>query len=308
MADMLIDTEQPSVAQDWCNCQLDYLNNYYRPRDEWQKALSILVGIYAMIKQHQIMQEYLALAKEQVAKAERYLRLAERHYYEIAITTFNCQKSLWNRYLDDFGSFETRYVADAFRLIEYDPEYKVQEDRNIRCVGSMFDMAARQNARQRGKYNPGFACHDNAYFSIMRVQSQVSAVNHFYRHEENRKLVFDEWYWQRQTAGIGIVDSMGNRTVAGLNQAGQVANQALGQVNNAVSLVQNAFRFVENGYTNLANFWGSVANTAFQFAAYQQGRSNAGAFPDMSQQQQVLSQGQQGNFQGQGFNQVTRIN
>ena len=285
MADL--STSDPGVAQTWNDCQKSYLNDYYKPRDNWQKALSTLVGIYSLVKQHQIMQEYLKLAKEQVKQAERYLALAESHYNTIAVPTYRCQKDLFTRYLGKFSGYECSYLEEAFRLKEYDPEYKLQEGRAISTVQHMFDKARLQRRRQVGKYNTGLACHDNSYFTVMQAQAKVSAVNHAYRFEENRKFKLDQWYWQKCTAGIGIVDSMGNRVVSGLNGGASVANQALNSVGNAYGLVQNAFQFVENGYTNLANFWGSVSNTAFQFAGYQYGRSQASPFNNGAQAPQV---------------------
>lgn len=265
-------------AEAYKEIQNKYRTDYLIPRDRWQSALALLVGVYSLIKQHQIMKEYLNLAKDQVKQAERYLKLAEDHYATISVPTFKCQKKLFERYLTEFSGRENAYLEEAFRLKEYTPEYKLQEGRALATVQMMFDKAALQRRRQIGKYNVGRACHDNTYFAVTMAQAKVAAANHGYRFEEARKFKLDQWYWARQSAGIGIVDSMAGRVVSGLNGGAAVATSGLNAVGGAYGIAQNAFKFVENGYTNLANFWGSVANTAFQYAGYQQGRSQAMPF------------------------------
>jgi hypothetical protein len=262
----------------WKEMTNKYLEDVAKPQLAFQTILSTLVGVYALVKQHQLMKEYLKLAKRQVVIAEEYLQLAKDHYHSISVPTWKCQKMLFDRYVSGFAPYETEYLSDAFRLKEYSPEYKAQEGRAIATVQAMFDKARLQRLRQNGKYNRGRACFDSTYFAIMQAQAKVAAVNHAYRFEENRKFKLDQWYWQRRTQGVAVVSDMGNRVVGGLNGGAGVANQGLGLVGDAVGRVQGAFGFVENGYTNLANFWGGLANTAFQFAGYSYGRSQAMPF------------------------------
>lgn len=263
---------------DYLALQTRYLDEVYKPQLAWQTALSTITGIYSLIKQHQVIKEYLKLAKQQVAIAQDYLKLAQNHYHTISVPTWKCQKMLFDRYVSSFSSYENEYVADAFRLKEYSPEYKLQEGRALATVQLMFDKARIQRRRQTGKYNTGRACYDNTYFSIQQALAKTAAANHAYRFEETRKFKLDQWYWQRRTQGAAIVDNMANRVVSGLNGGASVANQGLSLVGDGVGRVQSAFQFVENGYTNLANFYGSVANTAFQFAGYAYGRSQATPF------------------------------
>lgn len=263
---------------DYLALQTRYLDEVYKPQLAWQTALSAITGVYSLIKQHQVIKEYLKLAKQQVRIAEDYLKLAQDHYHSISVPTWKCQKMLFDRYVNSFGNYETEYTADAFRLKEYNPEYKVQEGRAIATVQLMFDKARLQRRRQTGKYNTGRACYDNTYFSIQQALAKTAAVNHAYRFEENRKFKLDQWYWQRRTQGAAIVDNMANRVVSGLNGGASVANQGLSIVGDGVGRVQSAFQFVSEGYGALSNFWGGVANTAFQFAGYSYGRSQAMPF------------------------------
>ena len=241
-------------------------------------VLSGLIGTYGLIRQHGIISEYLKLAKEQTAQADRYLKLAESNYNDISVPTFKAQEGLFNRYLSQFGGYETRFLADAFKFDEYTPDYKLQEGRAINTVQVQFDKAQLQRRRQVGRYNTGRACHDATMFGIARATAKVAAINHAYRFEESRKFKLDQWYWSRKVAGVGVVDSMRGNVISGLNGGSAGATSGINAISSAVGAKSQVFQNVENGYTNLANFYGSIANNGFSVAGFQLGRSAVSPF------------------------------
>lgn len=278
-------TDDVAVANVWAPKVQDAINKWETQQNDWQaiatqktnwqQVLAGLTGIYGLIKQHGIIKEYLKLAKEQVAQAERYLKLAESHYNEVALPTYKCQKELFTRYLGQFGGYETKFIAEAFRLCEYCPDYKLQEGRAIATVQAQFDRAQQQRRRQVGKYNTGRACHDATQFAISGALAKVAAVNHAYRFEENRKFKIDQWYWQRKLAGASFVADMRGNVISGLNGGASVATSALGGIASALSARGSAVDGAGSGYGALASFYGGLAQTGFTTMGYGIGRNAA---------------------------------
>lgn len=252
------------------------------PRQTAEVVLSGLIGVYSLVRQHQIQRDYLRLAEEQVEQAERYLLLSEDNYNNIAVPTFRCQKDLFDRYLSDFSGRESEFLTDAFKFDEFTPDYDVQEGRALGAVSAAFGRARQQRRRNIGKYNTGRACHDIVETSIAEARASVAAVNTAYRYEEQRKFRFDQWYFQRRTAGVAMVSDMASRVVSGINQGVAGVNSALAGVGSAVAASNQAFQFVENATTNQANFFGSLGRTAFDNGQRIRGRNSAIDFLNQS--------------------------
>ena len=281
-----------SVANTQKEAQTDYIDRVAEPQTSAWATLAKLVGIYGLVRQYQIQKDYLDETKAATAQAERYLKLAESAYQTISVPTFRCQKALFQRYLCDFSTYESRYVGDAFRLKEYDPKYQVQEGRAISTVQRMFDKARLQRQRINGKYNTGRACHDTTTMLIQQAQAKVAAANTAYRYEEERKLQLDDWYWQRRSAGIGVVGNMRANVITGLNGGATTANDGLGAVGRGVGRLSSAVDASGDAFANMADFWGGISRAGFGSAAYRSGRNNAGG---------ILAAQRQGNMSASGL-------
>lgn len=255
-----------------------YIDNYLVPLSIAKILLSTIVGIYALTKQWELIKRQIDLAERGVDQAERYLVLAEAHYHNIAVPTWERQAALFDRYRASFEHYEDEYLAEAFRLKEYCPDYKMQEGRALGAVHAKFDRAAKQRARQIGRYNTGRCCHESLQFQIMKALASVDMANHAYRFEEAFKLKMDAWYWQRQGDGIRVVETMGNRVVNGINGGGQVAQNGLTGIGQAFKAYDAAANRMMTALANGADFWGGIANGAFKMAGYGMGRSQGSPF------------------------------
>ena len=255
-----------------------YVDGYLKPRDTWQMLLGTIMGIYAMIRQYELFKEQLKLAKRVMEQQEEYLALAKRTFNDIILPTHERQRKLFDRFVSDFSGYEDRYMADAFRLKEYSPEYTVQEGRTLAAVQVQFDRAAQMKRRMCGKYNTGRMCEDATQFAITAALAKVDATNHGYRFEEARKRALDAWYWQRRSAGADFTANMRANVISGLNQGTANVNGGLGQVGNAAHGVIEGYGAMANAYSNMANFWGSIANGAFRAAGYGMGRMSVSPF------------------------------
>lgn len=246
------------------------------PRQIAEVVLSGVIGAYSIIKQHDIQRDYLRLAQEQVAKAERYLVLAEDNYNNIAVPTFTCQKDLFTRYVNDFSGREAQFLTDAFKFGEFTPDYKLQAGRALGDVASAFGRARQQRRRNTGKYNVGRACHDNTAMAIAEARAGVAATNNAYRYEEQRKFRYDQWYFQRRSAGIQVVDGMASRVVSGINGGSASATSGIGAIGGAIQVGNQAVSNAGDGFVNQANFFGSIAQGAFANAQGVRGDIAAG--------------------------------
>lgn len=256
----------------------NYLENYYKPNNTWQQALAGLIGAYSIVRQYQIMKEYLNLAKKQVEQADRMTVLAEKNYEEIAKKAFDCNKMLFDRYKDQFADYERRYLLDAFKDDCYTPDYALQRGRAIAPVHAAFDAAAKMRSRSRGKYNAGRACHDATFFAIEMAKTRVAAADHAYRFEEERQWRFTQWYWQRKTQGIGYVGDMASKVITGVNGGANVAMAGFGNISAALDSRSRAIAGLDAPFSNLGNFYGGIAQQAFNYIGYQQGRQMASPF------------------------------
>jgi hypothetical protein len=246
------------------------------PRDNWQRDFTTIIGTYAVIRQFQLYEEQLALARQTVRQAEDYLDLTKWNFWNIAVPTWNRQRDLFDRYVANFAYYEVEYMSDAFRFKEYEPDYTTQEGRTQGQVQYIFDRAALQRKRQIGKYAAGRACHDAVYFATMTALAKVDAANHGYRYEEAKKRELDAWYWQRRTDGARITDSMANRVVAGINNGANVATNAINAVGRAVSALVSATNAAGTATHNAAQAYGALANGAFRAQGYAMGRGGNG--------------------------------
>lgn len=244
-------------------CAADAYIEVNKPLQIAEVALSGLIGTYSIVRQYDLQREYLKLAEEQVDQAERYLKLAEDNYNQIAVVSFECQKALFNRYQSQFAGREVDFLTCAFDKKEYTPDFATQRGRAIGDVSRAFSRAREQRRRNTGKYNTGRSCHDNTQLAIAQARAETAAVNNAYRFEEQRKFRFDQWFFQRMTAGVSMVSDMASRVVSGVNGGVAGANAALGGVGSALQVSNQSFGFVENGFTNQANFFGSLANASF---------------------------------------------
>jgi len=244
----------------------------------WMSVLAGLIGTYGLIKQYELQKEQMKLAERGVNQAEGYLTLAQNNYSVIALPTFTRQRDLFDRYLNQFSGYEATYLADAFRLKEYCPDYTLQEGRALGRVQAQFDRAALQRRRQTGKYNCGRACHDTTMNSIMLALAKVDAANHAYRYEEQKKQHLDEWYWKRRSDGARIVDSMAGRVVSGIINGVAAATGALNGIGTASSSLRLAGQQAMAAYDNSSDFWGSISNGAFRMAGYGVGRFGSSMF------------------------------
>lgn len=257
----------------WKDRNKAYLETYLIPSMIWQQLLSTIIGIYAYVKQWEAIKEQIKIAQRYVAIAERYLSLAEDNYHNIAVPTWERQRDLFDRYKTDFAHRENEYVAEAFRLKEYQPDHKLWEGRALGMVQSRFDRSIQQRMRQIGKYNRGRACHESLQFAIMRGLATVDAMNHGFRYEEEKKRFLDQWFWQRQTAGVKVVETMRGHVISGINGGVAGANSAMQVVGSSVRNLGSATEMLMGAWANMADFWGGIGNSAMQMAGYGQGRS-----------------------------------
>jgi hypothetical protein len=253
-----------------------YVDGYYKPLAIAQVALGALVGTFGLIRQTEIAADYVDIAREQIAQADRLVVLAEQNYREIAVRAFTCQKELFTRYQSEFQGFENIYLADAFRLQEYVPDYLTQQGRAVASAGSAFDRAQLQARRSVGKFNTGRACFDNTVFAIERALARTAASDRAYRFEESRKFRLDQWYWARRTAGINVSDSMASRVVSGVNGGASVGASGFGNVVNAFGNSQNAAQLAGSALANQGNIFGGLANFGFSNVGYGLGRATTG--------------------------------
>lgn len=258
--------------------QVKYLEDYLIPRSNWQMILSTLMGVYGLIKQHELLERQMRVAESMLALQQEYLTLAKGNYFDIVVPTWTRQKDLYDRYLGQFSGYETVYVEDAFRLKEYQPQYALQEGRALAGVQNKFDKAYLQRRRQMGKYNSGRCCAEGTKFAILTALAKVDAANHGYRWEEAKKIQLDEWYWKRRGDGARLVDGMANRVVSGINGGTANAISGMNSVGNAYGAMQSAGVSVMGAISNMASFWGSVANFGFRNAGYFAGRDSVSPF------------------------------
>ena len=259
-------------ASKWQQVQMGYLG-YLKSRDAWQAILGGIIGAYAMIKQYMLFEKQIDIAEGVLDLQRKYYRLAEHHYYNVAIPTFNRMRDLYDRYVSQFQSYESRFMADAFRLKEYQPQYDAMEARVFGKVQQQFDRALRQKVRARGRYNAGRPCYDMQRFATLAAIARVDAINHAYRQEEHRKRQEDRWYWERRVAGMNYQHQLASRGISGILRGAGVATDGLRVIGDAGRNLIQAQEPLAAAYANMGNFWGSIANGAFQFAGYALGRS-----------------------------------
>ena len=268
----MLDATKEAAAKH-AQVQQKYLQ-YLQARNAWQMILGTFIGIYALIKQFELYKEQLKIAKEILRQQEEYLTLAKRHYNEINLPSFERVRDLYDRYVSKFQGYEERFMQDAFKFDEYDPEYDTQESRVLSKVYAHFDKALRATLRSRGKYHAGRPCHDVTWFNTMKALAATDASNAAFRYEEAKKERLDQWFWQRKLGGAEFQTNIGNRAVSGLNRGVAVSISGLNAVGQAYTNLIEAQGPLSAAYANMGQAWASLANGAFQMAGYAYGQAS----------------------------------
>lgn len=273
-------------AIDWgCNASQKIADAYTAAHTQtfgWQNVLAGIIGVYGFIKQAELLERQVDLQEDLVAHGERYLTLAERTFDEVTLDAYTCQKSLFERYKDDFDACMDFYVSESKRLTEYTPAYALQEGRAMTEVQGAFDKARLRRQRQRGKYNTGQCCYEETFFAVAFAQTTVDAANHGYRYEDDKKIRLDDWYWRRITTGAQIVENMRSHVISGVN--GGVANVSggLASIGGALGELRGAVEGEAAALRDRASFFGTVSNGAFRMAGFSQGYGQGYSTPGSS--------------------------
>lgn len=231
-----------------------------------QSALGALIGTFGLVKQFELNQRQIVIAEHADVRAEEYLALTQDAYNTITLPTFALDKTLFNRFVNGFANYQALYETEAFREIEYTPDYVLQEGRAISAVQRQFDKAYLQRKRQNGQYNTGRARYEAVWFSTMAALARVDASNHAYRFEEAKKRYYDTFFWRKQSDGVHVVDQMEKDAINALAHAQAGAASGLNAIGHAEG---NLLKAAENAEATLAvrgDIWGGLANGAFRSA------------------------------------------
>lgn len=237
-----------------------YVDDYLKPLSIAQIALGTIIGTYGYIKQNEIANEYLGLARDQVAQSDKLVTLSENMYNGISKATFDTMKADHTRINGLVNPYENDYLVQAFRFKKFTPDFATQEGRAIANVNAQFDRAQRNRARATGKYNTGRACHDATMFAIERAKAMTVAADSAYRYEDQREARYDAMYFDRMTRGAGFAGDLGNRAASGLNGGANIASSGFAQITNAYGQRTAAFGALDGAYSNKGNIFGSIAN------------------------------------------------
>ena len=230
-------------------------------------ALLGVIGTVGLFRQYAALDRSLDLAERGVAVAEDYYRLSLRNYEEIAIRAFDCQKEIFDEYTGQFQDFGRKFVECAstadYTCIEYAPDYALYEGRAIAGVGEQFSRMRARRQRQRQKYATGLCCHENLMLDISQAAATNEAINRGYRYEDQRRLQYDQWYWQRYVQAAEFVSNMRAHAISGVNGGVANATGALSGIGQAVGQIGSQTANQQRALENMASFWGSISNGAF---------------------------------------------
>ena len=229
----------------------------------WRSVLAGLVGAYSVVRQYQLNKRMVDLQERSVKVAEEYLKLAQRAYDEISLPTFNRLRDHFDYARDKWRPRLDEFMAEAFRLKEYRPQYAIAQGRAMSTVQSEFDKARKMRQRSRGRYEIGRACHEDILFAIAGAQARVAAADAAFRYEDTKKLKLDEWYWQRQSAGADAAANGLANAISGLNGAVAGVASGLSAISTGVARVAQAANQAEGAYGNMRDYWGTIGNGAF---------------------------------------------
>lgn len=233
----------------------------------WQSLLAGTVGTYAYVRAHQLQSRMVDLYKRGVEQADEYLRLAQRHYGEIALPTYERQRDHFDFVVRNWRPKMAAYIDEGMRLKNYTPDYTSQMGRFMGLAQAEFDKARRQRGRMRGKFELGRACHEDTIFSIRAAEARVAAASAGYRFEDNKKMEMEQWYWQRWSAAADLMSASMANTISGINQGSATATTALSSVGAAVERGQGARSYLgAQGIGGQRNMFGQLSQGAFGWA------------------------------------------
>jgi hypothetical protein len=243
--------------------------------DAYQVVLGI-IGTIGLFRQWDALDRSLDIAERHVAVAEDYYALSERHYEEVALDAYTCQKELFQKYVDDFADCGKLFVDTAKAEVTYTPDFALHEGRAMAGVGAQFSRLRLRRNRQRAKFNTGECCAETLMLDVAQAVALTDAGNAGYVYEDQRRIQLDQWFWARFESAANFISQMRATVVSGVN--GGVANTtgAIGAIGGAVGRLGEATRMQQDALNNMASFWGSISNGAFRMMGGMQGYGAGG--------------------------------
>lgn len=266
-------TDDLTVAEKYEDIVGDILSRKDTELGIWGTFVNLL-GVYAVTQQYDLLERQTDLNERTVDYAERYLELAEDNYQDITLDAYQRQSDLYDRFTTLFQGFEQTFLDAASPLREYTPDYATQQGRATAGVGQQFSMIRQRRARQRSRYAAGECCHESLMLDIAQAQAMGDAMNRGYRYEDEKKYRMDEWYWQRFSQAMQMVENMRAGVITGLNGGVANATGAVGAIGSAIGQLSNAVRGASSAMQDQASFFGTLANGAFQYSGFQAGRGS----------------------------------
>lgn len=226
-------------------------------------ALSAAVGTYSFIKQHELQQDQLELARAQADKASSLLNLSQSQYSSVAVPVFSRMSALYDRYANTFAPLEPTFLAFAFNPKQYTANYSGMTGMGASCSRGEFGKAKRALARGAGGCTTG-ACNAAIAMALAGAATEVDADNDAYRFEEDKKRWYDEFYWRKMTTGVKFAAGLESRATSGVNSASHNVTKALSSLGMAYKQADAAVQRQMSALGSMSDLWGGVSNGAFK--------------------------------------------
>lgn len=257
----------------------------------WQTALSGLIGTYSLVKNYELQKRVVDLQERSVNQAEEYLTLSKRHYNEISVPAFTRSRKHYDYVIKYWRPKLASFVTEGMRLKTYTPDYDTQMGRFMSVTQAEFAKARRLRRRQRGRFEVGRSCFENALFSIRAAEAKVAAASAGFRYEDLKRVEMDKWYWSRWKDAADLMGSALANAISGLNQGVATATSGLNAVGNSVDRSRNAINGLAGVTGEMRDWWGTQSNDAFTHmrARQQMGPMTGNATPQSTVAPTILS-------------------
>lgn len=269
-----LSTENVAVAEQFDGTVDDILSR----KDEElgiMGSFMTLLGTYALIEQHNLLERQTDMNERMVDYAERYLNLAEDNYTDITVDAYQAQRELFDRFATGpFQGFEEQFMEMATERQEYAPDYALHEGRATAGVGQQYSLLRQRRNRQRRRYNMGACCHENLMLDIAQANAVVDAQNRGFRYEDEKKMRLDEWYWQHISQAMQVVENMRANVVTGLNGGVANATGAVSAISGVLSQGIAATRGASAAIQDQASYFGTLSNGIFESIGFGRGRGS----------------------------------
>lgn len=228
-----------------------------------QQALLLVAGTVGIVKQWETLDRQTDINQEAVNQAREYLELAQDNYTDVTLRAFECNKLLFDHYVDVHEAKGDAFVTFAEEDRAFTPDCPTAQSRAVGVARNAFTETSLAHRRVTSRYAGGMRAELVHRNRVRQALAETHAANVGFRYEDERYMMWDKYHFDRRRAGAAFIEAMRSHVISGINQGTANATSGVGMVGSGIASLGSVTSSMADALSNKASFYGNLSNQAF---------------------------------------------